>query len=486
LSAAPGGAAALEAVDRAIRADPRNARLRLQRARCLLALQRRSEALEETEAAARLSAADAGVLDAVGTLRSLAGDQPRALRAYDRAVALEPDDARFRFNRASVRRFVGDLDGAEADYDRAIALQPRDYEAYHNRSELRTQTPQRNHVAELEALAAQPFPDWRGEVHIRYALAKEYEDLGDHARSFAHLRQGAARRRAHMTYDVAVDVATVDWIIEAFPRGPDAAGARVDAGPPAPVPASPAESPIFIVGLPRSGTTLVERILGSHSQVSSAGELDCFALALMDGVQRGAGGRLPRRQLVAASAGLDFPALGRDYLGRARAAVGGGRRFIDKMPLNYLYCGLIRRALPDARIIHMRRHPMAAGYAMYKTLFKDAYPFSYDLTDIGRYYAAYRRLMDHWRRTMPGAILEVNYEDLVGDQLAETRRLLAHCGLDWQDACADFHRNPAASTTASAVQVRRPIYDSSVALWRRYAAELRPLRDLLESAGIAV
>ncbi|MGA2187747.1 MAG: sulfotransferase [Steroidobacteraceae bacterium] len=470
------GAAALDAIDAAVALEPGNAAFRLQRGTCLLALQRRGEALEAAEAALACAPADPGVLDAVGTLRSRALDHRRALEAYDGAVALAPRDARFRFNRASVRRFVGDLEGAEADYDRVIELQPLDHEAYLNRSELRVQTAARNHVAELEALAARPFADWRGEVQVRYALAKECEDLGDFARSFAELRRGADQRRAHMNYDVAMDVSTVDWIIEAFPGDPAPGGTRAGA----------ADSPIFIVGLPRSGTTLAERILGSHSEVSSAGELDSFALALVEAARRRSGAApLARRELVTLSATLDFDALGRDYLRRARGVAGGGR-FIDKMPLNYLYCGLILRALPQAKIVHMTRHPMAAGYAMYKTLFKDGYPFSYDLTDIGRYYVAYRRLMDHWRRTLPGAIHELSYEDLVCDQDTETRRLLGYCGLEWQDACAQFHRNPAPTTTASAAQVRRPIYDSSVAQWRHYGAQLGVLRDALASAGIAL
>ena len=156
------------------------------------------------------------------------------------------------------------------------------------------------------------------------------------------------------------------------------------------------------------------------------------------------------------------------------------------MPLNYLYCGWIRAALPAARIVHVSRGPMAACYAMYKTLFEDAYPFSYDLTDIGRYYLAYRRLMEHWQRIMPEAILSLSYEALIADQLGETRRLLAHCGLDWEPACADFQRNPAASTTASAAQVRRALYDSSVAQWRHYESQLEGLRALLRAGGLQV
>jgi tetratricopeptide (TPR) repeat protein len=479
-------AAALADADRAVALEPGNPVPRLQRATCLLALRRRHEALDAADAAQRRAPTDPRLQDAVATLLNIANEQQRALAAYDRAVELAPFEAQFRYNRAAVRRFVGDLEGAEADYDRAIELRPNDYEAYLNRSGLRVQTESRNHVAALEALLAQPCADWRGEMQLCYALAKEYEDLGRHAQSFEYLRRGAGQRRAHMNYDVGIDVATVDWIIEAFPHGQlQSAGAAPRAAAESPA-AAPAAAPIFIVGLPRSGTTLVERILGSHASLTSAGELNAFALAIVDAARRLRGGAaVPRRELVALSAELDFPALGQDYLHRARALIGGGR-FIDKMPLNYLYCGLIRRALPDARIIHTTRHPLAAGYAMYKTLFKDGYPFSYDLQDIARYYVAYRRLMDHWLTSMPEAIHEVSYERLVSDQIGETRKLLAYCGLEWQDACADFHRNPRPTTTASAAQVRRPLYDSSVAQWRHYAAQLAPLKGVLESAGIAM
>ena len=219
----------------------------------------------------------------------------------------------------------------------------------------------------------------------------------------------------------------------------------------------------------------------------SAGELNDWALALVDAVRRATGmAQMPRKELVARSAYVDFAALGADYVTRARKVVGDATRFTDKMPLNYLYCGLIHRALPDAKIVHVTRHPLASCYAMYKTLFKDGYPFSYDLQEIGRYYIAYRRLMTHWHTLMPGVIHELSYEQLVADQIGETRRLLAYCGLDWQDACIDFHENSAPTTTASASQIREPIYDSSVSQWRHYAAQLTPLRDQLLAAGIAV
>jgi tetratricopeptide (TPR) repeat protein len=456
--------------------DPRHARSLLQQAQGLLAVGRLVEARALTGLAERSAPEDALLLDAIGTLYSRANDQEHALAAYERAVALAPDNAQLLFNRATVRRFLGALAEAEADYDRVIALRPDDFEAYRNRSDLRSQTPERNHTAELEALLARGVPRWQAEVQLRYALAKEYEDLADYARSFAHLEQGARLRRAHLRYDVDVDIATVDWIMEAFP-------ATVVPGATVAV----AETPIFIVGLPRSGSTLVDRILSSHSAVSSAGELNCFAHAVVEGVRRQSGqAHCERRELIIRSAHLDFAALGRSYLERARAAGARGPRFTDKMPLNHLYCGLIRRALPDSKIVHVSRAPMAACYAIYKSLFDQGYPYSYDLGELARYYVAYCRLMQHWHATLPGQIYPLTYEALVADHIGETRKLLEFCGLEWEDSCIEFHRNPAPTTTASAAQVRSPLYDTSVTQWRHYRGQLDGLRRELSAAGIQI
>ncbi|HTV80186.1 MAG TPA: sulfotransferase [Steroidobacteraceae bacterium] len=465
----------LQQVEAALRRAPDNARLLLQRAQCLLALGDNFRACESAAAAQARASTDAALLDAIGNLFSRAGDQPRALASFEQALALAPDEPHLLFNRATVRRFLGDLEGAERDYDQVIRRRPNDFEAYLNRSELRIQNAQHNHIPELESRLA-GIGDWHGEVALRYALAKEYEDLGRYEPSFAHLAQGARLRRRHLRYDVDTDIATADWIIESYPAAaPDPGSVAVAAGP---------DTPIFIVGMPRSGSTLLERILASHALVRAGGELPHFALAVVAAVAKRSRAPLPRRDLVRQSAAIDFASLGRDYLRRVRAAGLSAVRFTDKMPLNYLYCGLIRRALPRARIVHVRRHPMAACYAMFKTLFQDGYPFSYDLAELGRYYVAYRRLMRHWQATLPGCMLEVSYEALVADQRRETQRLLEFCGLGWEEACMRFHDNAAPATTASAAQVRRPLYESAISQWRNYARQLEPLRRQLLAADI--
>ena len=421
----------------------------------------------------------------LGDFSSMADDYPAAAAAYDRAVTLAPGEARYRFNRATVRRFLGELEPAERDYDAALELDPADGHAWLNRSDLRVQTRTRNHLPQLEAALANGPQDWHFGVPLRYALAKEYEDLGEYARAWQHLHAGAQLRRAHLQYDPQVDLDTVDWLIGAF-------GQAMPLRQPQP-PVSQSR-PIFIVGLPRTGSTLVDRILSNHSAVHSAGELTDFGAAVVDHSREwlrhsGKPASQPaRRALVESSAHLDFAALGADYLRRVRARLpagaAGSAYFTDKLPLNYLYCGLIGRALPQAQIIHVTRHPLAVCFAMYKVLFDQAYPFSYDLDEVAGYYIGYRRLMAHWQARLPGRIHEVVYEELVGDPAGQARALLAAVGLPWEEQCLDSHRNRAPVATASAAQVRRPIYSSSVSLWRHYESQLAPISSRLRAAGI--
>jgi hypothetical protein len=287
------------------------------------------------------------------------------------------------------------------------------------------------------------------------------------------LQEGAALKRSTLSgYDAGSEIATIDAIRDVWTP---AALASIGSG-------LAGSGAIFIVGMPRTGTTLVERMLDRHPEVRSAGELLDFGRVLASHARRvhesGRG-----RSLVEASLHVDFAAMGADYARGAREAARGSPRFVDKLPVNFMYCGMILAALPDARIVHLTREPMDCAYAVYKTLFNEAYNFSYDLDELARYYACYRRLMDHWHRLMPGRILDVAYESLVSDSDAEARRLLAYCGLEWRDEVIEPAANPRPSTTASSAQVREPVHAGSVGRWRQHAAGLEPLRRRLVELG---
>jgi tetratricopeptide (TPR) repeat protein len=381
-----------------------------------------------------------------------------------------PADPEVLYNWATALTAIGRLEDAERTLDRVLALNPDDGDAYYNRATLRRQTPQRNHVAVLEARSGHPPTDPGARLAIDFALAKELEDLGQYPRAFAALRRGADLRRQLLSYRVEDDVATMASIAAAFGAG-YLAQAQVGCMD---------DRPIFIVGLPRSGTTLVDRILSSHSAVYSRGESSDLAAVVM---RHGAPAR-SKEDLIARTAAARPAAIGADYCARLPAVEAA--RIVDKTPLNFLYVGLLRAALPRARIIHVRRQPLEVCYAIYKTLFRMAYPFSYSLEDLGAYYLAYRRLMAHWRATDPTGMLEVEYEDLVLNQEAVTRRLVDYCGLPWQSACLAFEQNAQPTLTASAAQVRQPIYRSSLDRTRVYAAELEPLARLLRDGGIDV
>jgi tetratricopeptide (TPR) repeat protein len=427
------------------------------------------------EALARLTAIEAAaggdgvLLQHLGEYYTHCGKQTDAARCYRAAVALTPDDPGCLYNLATALIATGRTVEAEGLLDCVVTLNPGDGDAWQNRSTLRRQTPEANHVdGLLEAVArARPGPE---EVALCYALAKEYEDLDEAGPSFDWLKRGADRRRSLLSYRVEADVAAMEQIADVF-----------DAGLMAQPAVGCAETgPIFVLGLPRSGTTLVDRIISSHSAVESLGEINDFALSLM----RLAGDAAGKGDLIRRSATLDPAALGRAYIDGTAGYGATAPMLIDKTPVNFLYIGLIARALPNARIVHLRRHPMDSGYALYKTLFRMGCPYSYDLNDIAAYMLAHRRLMDHWRTVLPGRVLDVDYETLVTDQETQSRRIIAHCGLDWQDACLRFHENTSPAATASAAQVRQPIHAKSVGLWRRYGEQLKPLAATLVAGGM--
>jgi Flp pilus assembly protein TadD len=449
--------AAIVCANRAVALAPGDPITHIMRAKCLFQAGEAREALAAAEAAVKTVGSSPAALDALGAIFGLLGLHQRAADLARRAVAARPDVAQYLFNLAATERMSGMLDAAEAHCDAAIALEHTYALAHFLRSDLRIQTKDRNHIEEMEQLISGKLAP-HSEVLLRFALGKEHEDLEEHARAFAHVAAACKLQRSSVSYDGNAEIAEIDRIIRTQTR------VWLAACPPG----FSAADPVFVVGLPRTGTTLAERIIASHSAMVSAGESGAFAVEL-------------RRAVDAHSHGLYLAQVGRRYVDTVTAInVPQNRRFVDKTLQNYLYCGLIHAALPRAKIILIQRHPMDACWAIYKALFLGKFLFSYDQLELADYYLAFRRLAQHWRATLPPhALLELRYEDIVRDQAAASRALISFLDLSWEDEVLRFHESPAPTATASAVQVRRPLYASSIGKWRHHAKELEPLRERL-------
>ncbi len=468
--------AGLTLVNECLTRQPTSVSLLLQRGECELAMGRRAEALATAAQVVTLSPDDAAALDAAGVFLTHTGAHWEALDVYERALALAPREPSLLLGRAVLSRYLGRFEQARADYAAILAQDATNADALKGRADLSREAPHPEEIGQLTAALHQAGANVHEQVTLHFALSKAHEDARDHATAWQHVVSGNNLHRSRLRYDASLDAAVFDGLISGF------AIRR-----PAVTRPSTTNPPIFIVGLPRTGTTLVERILGNHPDVHAAGELPALSEALTQLIAE----RHDLQQLdwlgyVSALPAIDPMRLAARYLERARSWHGSSTRFTDKQPTNFYYCGLILEAFPNAQIIHVTRHPLAAVHAIYKTYFPRTYPFSYRLDELTEYYIGYHRLMTHWNRLYPGSIHELPYESLVGDPEQTTRGLLAACCLDFDPACLRPETNPASSTTASAVQVRQPIYDSSLALWRHHEEALAPVRRRLAEVGIVV
>lgn len=415
-------------------------------------------------------AGDDVLLQNVAAQYSNCAQHHAALRCHEKSWRLQPGNPTYAYNLATSAVTVGDMDRAEGLFDEVLRIQPGDHGALLNRSQLRTWSGDDNHIDELMSALSSRSENAPGRSHVLYALGKEFEDIGDYQEAFSYFASGANHRRRQLAYRVEADEAAIDQIASTFSAD---FLARVDIR-------TAQAAPIFVLGLPRSGTTLVEHVLAAHSRVGTCGESEALAFALM----RLAAGDGGKSAMIARSVKVNFESLGEIY---RHSLAGYGQRepfLINKTPLNFLYLGLIRLALPESRIIHLKRSPMDVCFAMFKTHFRMGYPFSYSFDDLARYYGAYDRLMAHWRKCMPDGFLDVAYEDVVDDLDGSARTMVSHCGLEWEERCLQFHAQATPSATASASQVRRPIYRTSVARWRSYSEQLAPLAERLQANGI--
>jgi tetratricopeptide (TPR) repeat protein len=399
-----------------------------------------------------------------------------ALASCGEALALKPDYAVAYDNKGLVLGELGRTEEASASIEEAIRLAPRRVRSYYNLTVSKRLTVGDPRIKAMEEMArGMPSLTQDDQIHLHFALAKALADVGDHERSFRRLLDGNALKRKRTLYDEAGALGSLQRTQATFTR--QLMGRNEGRG-------EPSEIPVFIFGMPRSGTTLIEQILASHPKVFGAGEIAALAKAVarLDG---GAGSASRFPEAVAQMSGAQLRQLGAVYVESVRASAPAAERITNKTTENFRFAGLIHLALPNARIIHARRNPIDACLSCFSTLFAGNIPFAYDLAELGRYYKAYDALMAHWRETLPAsAMLEVGYEDVVADLEGQARRILAHCGLEWDARCLDFHRTERRVRTASAAQVRRPIYRSSVERWRAYEpwlgpllAELQPLVD---------
>jgi tetratricopeptide (TPR) repeat protein len=405
--------------------------------------------------------------------------------AIRRALALNPQLADAHHNLSLALMQSGRLDEAREAAERAIALAPRDPLHFRQLGEVRKYVAGDRFLTALEALSMEEASLAAGkQIDLHFALAKAYADIGRPEAEFGRLLAGNRLKRSIIHYDEAFVLGELDRARQVF--SPEFMRGQQDSG-------EPSAKPIFIIGMPRSGTTLVEQILASHPQMFGAGELMLFERAIGE-VRSGMGevsygqachGEVPRHpELALQMSGVHFQELGGRYLAAIDRLAPAASHVTDKMPTNFVFAGLIHLALPNATIIHTMRDPVDTCISCFSKLFTEGNFHTYDLAELGRYYRHYQALMAHWDEVLPpGRILDVAYEDIVADLEGVARRIVAHCGLPWDARCLDFHSTERIVRTASAAQVRKPIYASSVGRRRAYQSMLEPL--LAELAPLA-
>jgi len=401
----------------------------------------------------------------------LVGEVAESLRLIEAAMPFAEDNEPLRYSRANALRYMGRMDEASVEYEHCVRLAPNEGYAHWSLAFHEKSRPTGARVARIrKAIEANPAGSVQ-QPYLRYALFKELDDAGDVESAWEQLMAGAAAKRKQIRYQPEVEA-----------EGFDALQRAIGAEPMGEADTTEGHVPIFIVGMPRSGTTLLERILGGHSQVSAAGELNDFQSVLSWESDRFIG-RYPTPETVARLQEADHRAIGKHYLDRTRTWAKGCRYLVDKNPENFIHAGFIARALPQARIICLRRNPMDACFSNLKNLFSnDAYGYSYALEELADYYIRFDRLSLHWREMLGDQYLELEYEALVGEPMAMAERVMGFCGLPFEQDVVDITRNTSPVTTASSSQVRQPIHARGIGAWRRYAERLGPLRSRLETA----
>lgn len=417
-------------------------------------------------------------LDLAGTIYTEIGMPEKGWPLYVKANKLQPGVDLFQANLAACGVYLGKIEKARETYKTLLERFPNHQRNHYQLARL-GKAEDSLHIEQMQEILKNSDATPDKNIFMYYALGKELEDLERWQESYSYYKQGGDAICNVANYDIANDITLIDKIIDVCNSEWLSQGAS------SPDKVAEKKTPIFIVGLPRTGTTLTERIISSHSQVESVGETQFLQMALrrQSGVQSIEN---MNPQMIEALAKVDPVLIANDYLGSVNYRLGTEPFFIDKLPFNFLYLGFIAKAFPDARIIHLGRNPMDACFSMYKQVFTWAYKFSYSLDGLAQYYIAYERLRNHWRDVLGDRLIEVEYESLVSDTEVQTRTLLEKLGLEFEQSCLDFDQNTAPSATASSVQIREKTHNRSINKWQRFSSELQPLKTQLESAGIKV
>ena len=417
-------------------------------------------------------------LDLAGTVYSDIGMPQKAYPLYERANEIQPGIDLFQANLAACGVFLGKIERSRSIYKALLKRFPNHQRNHYQLARLE-KAKDTKHVAQMqEILKASNAPSDKN-IFMYYALGKELEDLEQWEESFSYYKKGGDAVCSVAKYDITSDIALIDKIIQICNAD------WLKKGTAKKTKSGKKKSPIFIVGLPRTGTTLTERIVSSHSQVETIGETQFLQMVLRreSGVQSIESMNV---EMIEALEKCDPELIAKGYIDSVNYRLGNEPFFIDKLPFNFLFLGFIAKAWPDAKIIHLGRNPMDACFSMYKQIFTWAYKFSYSLEGLGEYYVAYDRLRQHWRDVLKDRLIEVEYESLVSDPENQTRILLDKLGLSFEQSCLDFDKNQAPSATASSVQIREKAHSRSINKWQRFSKELKPLKDYLEKAGIDI
>ena len=469
---------AIDLLKSAIPAAPDKFGLRMRLVVILLQRRRRAEAVLVAREVEREAGPNATHLWFSARTHVACNDESAALKCLEQAAALDPSNPEMLHDLALRQFHHGEVEAAERTVDRLLEITGPDGtiagHACYIRSLFKSHTPESNHVAELESMLAKGFSDGAARSSALCGLARELEDLGEYSRSAEAMGACAQLVNTALKPDASNELHTMRLIEEAWKTLPS----------PLPEGYASEEVPIFIVGLPRTGTTLTERILMRDSRVQSVGELPDFMLCVEERINH-ASERNPGFSAAQCYGSIDLKALGMEYMRGAREVAHGAGIFIDKMHANFLFAGIIACALPNARIVHVARDPMDAAWAIHKTIFTQAMPLTNNLVQLADYIIAYTKLMNHWQQLVPDRILTVRYEDLVADPERQSRRLIAWCGLS-EDAAPSGNNVEVQSpvATPSSLQVRQPINDRSVGKWRHYAELLEPAKKRFQAAGL--